>query len=169
MNRTNRNGKEGIWNEKRIELMSEVNVNRLTSNTIYINRKFDSVVINGSKFNICYDLSEYYKLNIDPLISKKKDEFIDITSYLKYLHAHYPHLLFTSEESKKEFLDEDIPKLMELNEWYTEDCMYNWDGGYVGTLPSQIETYKMLAKVIVTGDTSYYKPTIKPNTHWSNW
>lgn len=32
--------------------------------------------------------------------------------------------------------------------------------------PSSYETWQLIAKVIVTGDTSHYKPTLEPNTHW---
>ena len=32
--------------------------------------------------------------------------------------------------------------------------------------PSSYETWQQLAKVIVTGDTSHYKPTLEPTTHW---
>jgi hypothetical protein len=35
--------------------------------------------------------------------------------------------------------------------------------------PSSYETWQQIAKVIVTGDISCYSPTLKPNTHWSNW
>ncbi|MDO7847241.1 hypothetical protein Q5H92_12790 [Hymenobacter sp. M29] len=35
--------------------------------------------------------------------------------------------------------------------------------------PSSYETWQQLAKVLQTGDTSHYKPTLAPNTHWSNW
>jgi hypothetical protein len=35
--------------------------------------------------------------------------------------------------------------------------------------PSCYETWQLLAKVIATGDISFYKPTLKPNTHWINW
>ncbi|HRX93045.1 MAG TPA: hypothetical protein P5158_02960 [Chitinophagaceae bacterium] len=35
--------------------------------------------------------------------------------------------------------------------------------------PSSYETWQLIAKVISTGDISYYKPTLKPNSHWSNW
>ncbi|BAU53352.1 DUF7003 family protein [Mucilaginibacter gotjawali] len=35
--------------------------------------------------------------------------------------------------------------------------------------PGSYETWPMLAKVIATGDTSHYKPTLAPNTHWTNW
>ncbi|WP_426060026.1 DUF7003 family protein [Hymenobacter sp. B1770] len=37
------------------------------------------------------------------------------------------------------------------------------------TRPSSYETWQQLAKVLATGDTSHYHPTLAPNTHWSNW
>ncbi|MFI5139486.1 MAG: DUF7003 family protein [Sphingobacteriales bacterium] len=35
--------------------------------------------------------------------------------------------------------------------------------------PSAYETWQQLAKVVATGDISYYNPTLPPNTHWKNW
>ena len=35
--------------------------------------------------------------------------------------------------------------------------------------PSSYETWQQIAKVIVTGNKSYYHPTLKPNSHWKNW
>ena len=35
--------------------------------------------------------------------------------------------------------------------------------------PGSYETWQQLADVIITGDVSLYKPTLKPNSHWSNW
>lgn len=35
--------------------------------------------------------------------------------------------------------------------------------------PSSYETWQLIAKVIVTNDPKQYKPTLEPNTHWSNW
>jgi len=35
--------------------------------------------------------------------------------------------------------------------------------------PSQQETYKLLAKILVTRDTANWKPTQKPNNSWKNW
>ena len=45
---------------------------------------------------------------------------------------------------------------LELEEWAT-------------ARPSSYETWQQIAKVLATGDTSYYHPTLEPNTHWSNW
>lgn len=35
--------------------------------------------------------------------------------------------------------------------------------------PSSYETWQQIANVIVTNDPKQYKPTLKPNTHWTNW
>ena len=35
--------------------------------------------------------------------------------------------------------------------------------------PSSYETWQQIAKVLITGDTSYYRPMLESNTHWSNW
>lgn len=35
--------------------------------------------------------------------------------------------------------------------------------------PSSYETWQLISKVIVTNDASQYKPTLNPNTHWTNW
>jgi hypothetical protein len=35
--------------------------------------------------------------------------------------------------------------------------------------PSSYETWQQIARVVVTGDTSHYKPTLQPNTNWKYW
>ncbi len=35
--------------------------------------------------------------------------------------------------------------------------------------PGAYETFQQIARVLETGDVSYYNPTLLPNTHWSNW
>lgn len=35
--------------------------------------------------------------------------------------------------------------------------------------PGSYETWKQIAKVIITRDTSFYEPTLPANTHWKNW
>ena len=40
---------------------------------------------------------------------------------------------------------------------------------YQENRPSSYETWQLIAKVIATGDTTFYKPLLKANTHWKNW
>lgn len=35
--------------------------------------------------------------------------------------------------------------------------------------PSSYETWQLIAKVLVTGDITQYKPTLEPTSHWKNW
>jgi hypothetical protein len=49
-----------------------------------------------------------------------------------------------------------------------ENSVYN-QNQYQDNRPSSYETWRLIAKVIVTGDTTLYKPTLKPNSHWKNW
>ncbi|WP_442788369.1 DUF7003 family protein [Dactylosporangium sp. NBC_01737] len=37
------------------------------------------------------------------------------------------------------------------------------------TLPSETETYRLIADVLATGDPARYRPTLAPTTHWSHW
>jgi hypothetical protein len=56
----------------------------------------------------------------------------------------------------------DLPQILRLEEWEHSDAVHD-------VLPSHTECFPMLAKVLVAGDASHYKPTKPPNTHWSNW
>ncbi|WP_442929693.1 DUF7003 family protein [Micromonospora sp. WMMC250] len=38
-----------------------------------------------------------------------------------------------------------------------------------GSRPSRSETSCQLAEVLTTGDLGLYRPTLRPNTHCSNW
>jgi hypothetical protein len=35
--------------------------------------------------------------------------------------------------------------------------------------PGSYDTWQLIAKVIATGDISFYKPKSQPNSHWMNW
>jgi hypothetical protein len=52
--------------------------------------------------------------------------------------------------------------LLNLDQWYHPDLAGD-------EMPSGNETFQLIAKVLCSGDPSHYKPTNKPNTHWSNW
>jgi len=55
----------------------------------------------------------------------------------------------------------DLPQLRQLEEWNQPDLFE--------TSPSESETYGLLALMLETLDPADYRPTLPPNTHWSNW
>ena len=56
----------------------------------------------------------------------------------------------------------NLPLWMRLDEWHHPDLAGK-------ELPSQSETFRLLASAIATGDKAKYRLTKKPNTHWKNW
>jgi hypothetical protein len=75
---------------------------------------------------------------------------------------------FTKEEILNQ-LDEharefplDSPIILRLEEWTHPNLAAE-------ELPSHSETFQMIADVLVSGNSSFYKPTLAPNTHWRNW
>lgn len=75
------------------------------------------------------------------------------------LENHRESMLASDNEYKK-CLTDDLTEIIVLDDWYHGNC---------NILPSQNETFIQLAKVLATGNKSYYKPTNKPNTYWKNW
>jgi len=61
---------------------------------------------------------------------------------------------------------EDFASMFRQQEKSTSEYNQNQ---YQDNRPSSYETWQLIAKVITTGDTTLYKPTLKPNTHWTNW
>lgn len=105
----------------------------------------------------------------DEIYANKRIDLIggDITQYelLRALTPEYRDFFFLSDEEIYKKLNMDIPKLLQLEEWrhpvvYEDTTLES---------PAECEVFKLIAKVIETQDPTFYKPTEKPNTHWSNW
>ncbi|MFJ8110088.1 DUF7003 family protein [Streptomyces sp. NPDC096132] len=75
--------------------------------------------------------------------------------------AHRDLLLADETELRAE-VPADLPPLLRLEEWNQPEELYE-------VTPGAHETFRMLAEVLDSGDPSRYRPTLPPNTHWSNW
>jgi len=63
---------------------------------------------------------------------------------------------------------------MSYRRWTTRHCLLRLDQWHHPNLvdyelPSQNETFQMIANVIETGSAGYYQPSQPPNNHWRNW
>lgn len=81
---------------------------------------------------------------------------------LRSLLPEHRDLLFATEEELRQRVPPDLPCLLRLDEWYHPNLCD-------GELPSDKETFQMIADVLASGDSAHYAPTKPPNTHWSNW
>jgi hypothetical protein len=87
---------------------------------------------------------------------------ITAADLLRSLLPEHRDLLLATEEELRDRVPADLPLILTLNEWHHPDLADD-------ELPSQSETFQLIAEVLVSGDASCYRPTQKPNTHWSNW
>jgi len=87
---------------------------------------------------------------------------IDPPALLRSLVPEFRDLLLASPEELALRNVNAIPTCMVLDEWNHPDLCD-------GILPSQSETFQMLAAVVETGNIAEYRPSLPPNTHWLNW
>ena len=88
--------------------------------------------------------------------------FITAPDLLRLLAQEHRDLLLLPEDNLREFIPADLPQFIRLDAWYHNDLAGD-------ELPSQIETFPLLAQALVTSNPHDYAPTLAPNTHWSNW
>ncbi len=63
-------------------------------------------------------------------------------------------------------------EIMTLDEWHHRHYSHYVNGPdnkLMGNAPCSYETFPLIAEVLATGDSSRFRPTLPPNTYWSNW
>jgi hypothetical protein len=86
----------------------------------------------------------------------------DPPAILRSLLPEHRELLLATPEELAQRNPHGLPLWLRLDQWHHPDL-----GG--GELPSQSETFQMLATAIADGDRTKYRPAQPPNTHWGNW
>lgn len=70
-------------------------------------------------------------------------------------------VLATPQERRISILP-DMEQILLLDEWHHPNLIEE-------ELPSELESFQQLAKVLCTREPELYRPAKKPNTHWRNW
>lgn len=76
------------------------------------------------------------------------------------LLENYREELLANQEEYGVFIPDGLTKVLSLDEWHHPD----WD-----CLPSQTESFPLIAEVLFTGNPDLYKPPKNPNTDWRFW
>lgn len=85
-----------------------------------------------------------------------------VFEFCRWLAATQRETVLATEKEQRHHLPDSLIKIMQLDDWHHPDLV-------TGELPSETETFRQLAEVLVTGDLSRYKTNEMPNAHWSNW
>jgi len=124
----------------------------------YLNPNIKSMLLRGRTIEIPQTI-EFYESQGIQLEEPPK---IYIWEFLRGMRKYHRKTFFVTEEEIRNRIPKKLPLIIQLDEWYHNDLVAN-------ELPSEIETFQMIASVIETGNIELYKPTKEPNTHWSNW
>ncbi|MGC4044544.1 MAG: hypothetical protein QM758_12185 [Armatimonas sp.] len=95
-------------------------------------------------------------------ISLESPPKIQLHELCRYLSATMEPDSYFAPQKQQIYIPGELSLLLQLKEWHHPDLLNEEP-------VDQSETFQQLARVLETGETSYYSPTLAPNTHWSNW
>jgi hypothetical protein len=90
----------------------------------------------------------------------------------RYVAYQYADLCRATDVEKRMHLPANLPELMTIEEWHHRSWYYSHSSsnpGSSGDAPSSYETYRLIADVLANRDPARWRPTLKPNNHWTNW
>ena len=124
----------------------------------------NQVKVRDTFLPIEHDWTKYLAKGIKPQHYDNPDKLIDFPSLIRYLDEENTTLFRATDKELRMHLPADLPQLMQIDKWHHKRY-YQGEG----KRPSEYETYKMIADILVSKDTSKWKPTLKPNNDWRNW
>ena len=105
----------------------------------------------------------YEKVGIKIRDYDNSKKLIAFEDFVRFLNETNPAIISATDTDIRQHIPKNIPKLMTITDFHFMSAHDKTN------LPSNQETYKLIAKVLLTGDTAYWKPTQKANNHWTNW
>ncbi len=128
-----------------------------------IDNSITEIRIRDALVKIKLSSDKFEKLGIKIDEYENPNKLIGFGELIRYFNETNPKIINATQKEIKSQLPNEIPKLMTIDKFY-HLSVYEEE-----RLPSQIETYQLIAKVLVKKDTKEWKPSLQPNNHWSNW
>ncbi|MEL6988675.1 MAG: hypothetical protein AAGK97_12700 [Bacteroidota bacterium] len=166
------------WDQYEVFPITFEDFTKLDGDFFSIRKDVKEIKVRDTIIPVSQDKNLYRKVGIE--MNNSEDE-IGWCELGRYLVIEYSHLFRATDEELNKYLPEGLEKILVLDEWYhkdyvdAEDLMDMKDANVAedyfdrhGPFESY-ETYPMLAEVLATGNPQHYKPSLKPNTHWSFW
>ncbi|MBB4036874.1 hypothetical protein GGR21_002787 [Dysgonomonas hofstadii] len=135
---------------------SEMEQFELISDTI------TSVKVRNRVVNLKYDPVLYAEMGVAGEFENPRN-LLSYGGLIRYIHDTQPDVVQATETDIRTNIPRNLSKIMTLNKFHFSS-FYDKK-----TLPSKQELFQLIAKILVTQDSSYWKPTQEPNNHWRNW
>ena len=120
-------------------------------------------MVHDKKIPLIQETTAYAKVGISLNGPDNPKHLISYGNLIRYLNDTDPSIINATEKEIRQYLPNDLPKLMVIDKFHFESIYDKHN------LPGKNETYQLIAKILAKRDTSLWKPTLKPNNHWSNW
>jgi hypothetical protein len=119
--------------------------------------------IRGKKIRIEHDSTKYLQLGIHPRSGGNPNHLIGFGDLVRYINETEPGTISATSADIKQYIPKDLPELMTIDKFHYESVYTS------KMLPSDQETYQLIAKVLVSRNPSFWKPAKPANNHWTNW
>jgi len=165
-------------NMKIVPLISNAEIERIEKDLSgLIHPEIRQIRVRDSLLDIEQDKSKYLAKDIGDPAFDNEDNLIDIPSLIRYLAEEHPTLFRATDEELRQCLPGNLPMLMHIDHWHhepyylfdAENARANNIPRVSGIKPSDNETYKMIANILVQNDTTKWVPSSNPNNDWRNW
>jgi hypothetical protein len=121
------------------------------------------ITVRGQTIPFESDPKKYYAVGIKIREDDNPRKLIGFEDFVRYLHETNPGLISATEDEIRKHMPKDLPRLMIIQDFHFHSTYDK------SKLPSTQELYQLIAKTLVSKDISNWRPTLKPNNHWSNW
>lgn len=124
----------------------------------HLNPAVHTMLIRGQSIEISHDPAFYASKGIE----LEQPGKIMIWEMLRGLMPEQRDKFLAPDDEIHQRIPTGLPLFIRLDDWHHPDVANE-------ERPGRNETFIMLADALETGDKKIFKPTEKPNTHWSNW
>ncbi len=149
--------------------------------------------VRNTQIELSFSKEEYRHSGIE-LKEYEPDEIL-IEEACRLLVIKHRNLFRATEDELYKSIPQDLDKILVIDEWFHKDFYQNdidpsQNHPLKGTInfddynerrieqnkeewnsnrPGSYETWQLIAKFLVTGDISAYKPSLEPNSNWKKW
>lgn len=120
---------------------------RWVDNKLFLAENIEEVVVKGRVIKI----SELVNSSYNNL------RLVDV---LRFLADNHRDILFLDQSSLRRNIQDELQLILTLDEWYHPQLDEEL---------TDLESIRMIAKVLQSGKVEDYRPRIDSNTHWVHW
>lgn len=128
-----------------------------------INPKTKKVKVRNKQVTITLDATTYAKYKIKLVDSNNPKGFVSFGNLARYLYATQPKSFCANPNEIRSMLPKNLPFIMTIDKFHFKS---SYDPK---NLPSTQELYIQIADVLMSLDSTLWKPTKQPNNEWYNW